>query len=166
MRKPSLLSALTLALVPAVGCGDDSNESSARAGTISKQEYIARSGKICERTEQKAAAAFERIVGQEHPTPGHEQAFMAKAQRFFNEAVIPAMSENVNRRRALPARKGDERKIEAIIAAGEEALARFKDVAADRTTLQALFEEEIPDPAKEFDDLSRSYGIDKCGGGQ
>jgi hypothetical protein len=80
--------------------------------------------------------------------------------------VIPAISENVNRRRALPARKGDERKIEAIIAAGEEALARFKDVAADRTTLQALFEEEIPDPAKEFDDLSRSYGIDKCGGGQ
>jgi hypothetical protein len=149
-----ILIALTAAL--AAGCGD---------GGISKPEYIARSGAICESTAQKAGAQFKRIVGREgRPPPGQERRYLAKAQRFLTEAAIPIIRENLDRRRKLPTPAGDEAEIKAIIAAGEKALSGFEDIAADPAKIRALFEGKLADPANKFDALSRSYGIDKCGG--
>jgi len=141
-------------------CGDEGSE------TMSKAEYIARSNAMCERSAEKAADQFKRIVGEEGPPPpGQEQRFLVKAQRFLKEAAIPTIRENIEERRRLPAPHGDEDKIEAIIAAGESALVGFERIAADQTQVRALFEGKIPDPATEsFDALSRRYGIDKCGG--
>jgi hypothetical protein len=151
MRRASLLISLVLSFVPAVGCSDDdSNESSARAKTISKQQYIARSNAVCERIGSRI--------------PRQERAFLVTTQRFLQQAAIPAIRENVERRRALPTPDGEEQAIDAIIAAGQRALAGFEQIGADRAKLRALFEGEIPDPARRSDALSRSYGIDKCGG--
>ena len=168
MYKASLLIPLGLALASTIGCGDDdSNDSSARAETISKQQYIARSGAICESTGQKAGVQFERIVGSETPrTPGQERRYLVKAQRFLSEAAIPIIRENIERRHDLPAPAGDEGEIEAIFAAGEKALVGFQDVASDPAKTRALFEGKLADPAAQFDALSRRYGIDKCGGDQ
>lgn len=161
MRKAIALIALVVAAVPVTGCGDDDDDE-----RISKQEYITRSNALCEQTSAKAEAAFERMVGQDHPAPGEEQAFLAKTQRFYVEAAVPAIRQNVVSRRALPAPAGDEREVEAIIAAGEEALDQFDRIAEDRAQLKALFTGELRDPATRFDALSRRYGIDKCGGDQ
>lgn len=109
MRNATTLTAFVLAAVPVMGCGDDED-----AG-ISRQEYIARSGAICDSTAQKSEVAFKR---------------------------------------------------EAIIAAGEKALRGFDEVASGRAKTRALFEGKLADPAKEFDALSRRYGIAKCGGDQ
>jgi hypothetical protein len=157
MRKAIPLIVLTLASVTA-GCGDDEDEG------ISREEYIARSGAICERTGQQAG---EQFVGEEGPPPpGEEERFLTNAQRFLKEGAIPNIRQNIDERRKLPAPEGDEEQIEAIIAAGEEALVGFERVAADRSQVRGLFEGKIPDPATEFDALSRRYGIDKCGGDQ
>jgi hypothetical protein len=171
VRKAILLIPLTLALLPALGCGEDDSNGTAAAKTnegsdaVSKQEYIDRSGNICERTGQKASEQFKRIVGEEgRPGPGEEQRFLANAQRFLREAAIPTIRENVDARRELPVPEGDEEEIQAILAAGEKALAGFEQVVSDESRVRALFEGKIPDPAKKFDALSRSYGIDKCGG--
>jgi hypothetical protein len=165
MRRASLLISLVVSFVPAVGCSDDdSNESSARAETISRQQYIARSNAVCERTGQKADAAFNRMVGQQSRIPRQERAFLVKTQRLFQQAAIPAIRGNVERRRALPTPDGEEQAIDAIMVAGQRALAGFEQIGADRAKLRALFEGDIPDPARRFDALSRSYGIDKCGG--
>jgi hypothetical protein len=169
LRKAIRVIPVVVALVGAIGCGEDrSSGFSARADgdAISKREYVARSNAHCERTGQKADGAFKRIVGQPQPTPGEEREFMVKTPRFFQQAAIPAIRENVDRRAALPAPDGDEQEIEAIIAAGRKALAGFEEIAADRAKLRALFEGEILDPARRFDALSREYGIDKCGGDQ
>ena len=160
MRRAIPLVVLTLASV-AAGCGDDDDEG------ISRAEYIERSGAICERTGKQAGEQFERIVGEEGPPqPGEEERFITRAQRFLKEGAIPAIRQNIDERRELPTPKGDEEQIEAIIAAGEEALVGFERVAADRSRVRGLFEGKIPDPAREFDALSRRYGIDKCGGDQ
>jgi hypothetical protein len=152
---------VALASVHVAGCGGDGG------GGISKQQYIARSNAICERTKQQADAQFKAIVGEEGPPkPGQEQLFITKAQRFLREAAIPSIRENVAERRKLESPQGDEAKTKAIIAAGDRALAGFERVAADRAQVRGLFEGKLPDPAKEFDALSRSYGIDKCGGDQ
>ena len=160
MRKAIPLIVLALTAVSA-GCGDDDDEG------ISREEYIARSGAICERTGQQAGVQFERIVGEEgRPPPGEEERYIANAQRFLEEAAIPIIRSNIEQRRELPTPEGDEEQIEAIFAAGERALDGFERVAADRSRVRALFEGQIPDPATEFDALSRRYGIQKCGGDQ
>ena len=153
------LVALVAASLLIAACGDEDGK------TVSKAEYIARSNAICERTGQKAADQFKRIVGEEGPPPpGQEQRFLVKAQRFLKEAAIPTIRENLDARRQLPAPAGDEDRIEAIFAASERAVDGFERIAADRSQVRKLFEGKIPDPAKEFDALSRHYGIDKCGG--
>lgn len=160
MRRAIPLIVLTLASVTA-GCGDNEDEG------ISREEYIARSGAICERTGQQAAEQFERIVGEEGPPPpGEEERFITRAQRFLKEGAIPAIRQNIDERRELPSPEGDEEQVGAIIAEGERALVGFEQVAANRGQVRGLFEGKIPDPATRFDALSRRYGIDKCGGDQ
>jgi hypothetical protein len=161
--KATILPVGLAAIALVAGCGDDDNDADSEG--LSRSDYIARSGAICESTAQKAEVAFKRIVGKEGPPPpGEEQAFLVKAQRFLAEGAIPIIRENVDRRRELPAPAGDEGEIEAIIAAGEKALVGFDDVASDPAKTRALFEGKLADPAKQFDALSRKYGIDKCGG--
>lgn len=150
-----LIAAGLAAAALAAGCGDDDNDD--RAAAPSKSEYIASSNALCERTQAKAGEAFERIIGKGRPSA-------AEAQRFVAEGVVPSIRENVAGREALTAPAGDEAEVEAIIAAGRETLAGFERVAADRSRSVALMRGQLPDPATEFDSLSRAYGIERCGG--
>lgn len=145
MRPASLLACALIAF-GAGACGSNApDKTAAPAEAVSKRQYVARSGAICERTGQKAGEQFKRIVGAEGPPPpGEEQRYLAKAQRFLKEAAIPIIRENVDARRTLRAPEGDEQQIDAIIAAGEKALTGFEEVAADRSRVRALFEGKIP----------------------
>ncbi len=134
------------------GCGDDPQ------AHIAKSEYVARSNAICASTEKAAERAFARIVGKGHPTG-------QRAQRFLAEGVVPAIRRNVAQRAALPTPAGDEEKIRAILAAGWRALAGFERVAADQAQTAALFRGRGPDPSRDFDALSKRYGIAQCAGG-
>jgi hypothetical protein len=147
-----VVAALAAGLV-AAGCGDDDSDEEA----VTQNEYIAGSNAICERTQSQVDEPYQRIIGEGRPTP-------TEAQRFLADAVLPAMRENVSEREALTGPAGDEAEIEAMIAAGREAIAGFEQVAANRSKTVALFRGELRDPATEYDSRSRAYGIDGCGG--
>ena len=145
----------------ATACGGDNG-----GEALSKSEYIARSNAICDRTAKKAEVQFKSIVGAERPRRGEEQRYVTNAQRFLRSGAIPIIRENLDDRRALAAPEGDEPEIEAILAAGEEAIAGFERIAADKSRVEALFRGQTRDPATEFDARSRRYGIESCGGDQ
>jgi hypothetical protein len=145
----------------AAACGGDND-----GEALSKSEYIARSNAACERSAKKSEVQFKSIVGAERPRRGEEQRYVSNAQRFLRVAAIPIIRSNLDYRRALAAPKGDEEEIEAIIAAGEKAIAGFERIAADRSRVEALFRGQTRDPATEFDTRSRRYGIKSCGGDQ
>ena len=157
MFKALFLVAIASLFATACGSGNDNK-------ALSKPEYIARSNAICQRTSKEAGVQFNRIVGSERPKRGEEQRYLSKAQRFLKQAAIPIIRENLTDRRALGAPEGDEKQIDAIIAAGEKAITGFEQIAADRSRVEGLFRGRIPDPAKRFDALSRRYGINHCGG--
>jgi hypothetical protein len=159
MHKTILLVVTASLFVPA--CGGDSE-----GDALSKSEYIARSNAICESSANKSEVQFKRIVGAERPRRGEEQRYVSKAQRFLRVAVIPIIREGLDDRRALAAPTGDEQEIKAIIAAGEKAIAGFERIAADQSSVEALFRGRTTDPATEFDARSRRYGIKSCGGDQ
>jgi hypothetical protein len=159
LRAPVTISVAVVASLFAVACGGD-NDSEA----LSKNEYIARSNAICQRTAKKAEVQFKRIVGAQRPKRGEEQRYLTNAHRFLKVAAIPIIRENLEDRRALVAPKGDKEEIDAILAAGEEAIAGFERIAADRSRVEALFRGKLRDPATEFDARSKSYGIEHCAG--
>jgi len=154
--KRLIAAVLAVGALTAAGCGGDDDDEGAEEP--SKSEYIASSNALCKESEAVAAEGFERIIGSGRPSP-------AEAQRVLREAVIPAIRRNVGEREALVPPEGDEAEVEAIISAGNEAVAGFEEVAADRRQVEALFRGELRDPATEFDSLSREYGIEQCAGG-
>lgn len=153
--KPMLVSAGLAALALGAGCGDDNSDKQG----LSKQDYITQSGAICTANGKKAGVAFKRIFEGAPRTP-------ATAQRFVKEAVVPIFSDSVSRRAKLPAPGGDEKEVAAINSSGRQALAGFKQIAAKPSSSADLMRGKITDPAKEYDALSRRYGIAKCGGDQ
>jgi hypothetical protein len=159
---PKALSTISVVVATslfAVACGGDND-----GAALSKSEYIARSNAICQRTAKKAEVQFKRIVGAERPKRGEEQSYLTKAHRFLKAAAIPTIRENLEDRRALAAPKDDKEEIDAILAAGEEAIAGFERIAADRSRVEALFRGQLRDPATEFDARSKRYGIEHCAG--
>jgi hypothetical protein len=146
---------LTVALaavgLAATACGDDDST------TISKAQYVAQSNAICTSTQKASGEAFVRIVGKGHPTP-------RQAQRFLTESVVPQMRRNVAERAQIPVPAGDAEQVRAILAAGRRAIAAFEQIATDRAQTAALFRGASPDPAREFDALSKRYGIAHCSG--
>ena len=146
--------AIAVAALLAAGCGDD-EESDA----LTKQQYIAKAGASCERSGKQAGEAFERIIGDRQPTP-------ALAQEFVAEGVVPPFRSGLEEREALAAPEGDEDQIEAINAAGRDALAEFEEIATDRARSASLMRGQLPDPATKVDTLNRRYGVQKCGGAE
>ena len=153
LKTLSVTAFIAIALLLA-SCGGDNGKS------ISKREYIARSNAICEKTGKQAGEQYGRIVGTGRPT----QEKVPRFQRFLSEAVVPNLRRNVEERGKVPAPEGDEEEVKAIISAGRNAVAGFSRIAADRPGAEALWRGEAADPATEFDELSKGYGIDKCAG--
>ena len=136
-----------------IACGDDEDEDE----TISKADYIAKSADICASSGSRANSDFKRLVEGEPRTA-------ATAQRFVSESVVPLFRRSVSRRERLPAPEGDEREIEAMMAAGRKALAGFERAAATPSLSLSLMQGKTADPATDFDTRSRRYGIKECGG--
>jgi hypothetical protein len=146
--------AAVAAVLIAPGCGDDAGETEA-AGP-SKEEYTARANQICVESRQEAEAVFEQEGFSGRPTA-------VEAQRAL-QGLVPVMRRSFGGRAALEAPEGDEETIDAIDAAGKEALAEFERISEDRAASLALMTGRTPDPATEADRLSGEYGIAECAG--
>ena len=116
---------LALGLVlAAAGCGGGGETTSAYppgvARPIDKVEFLREAESICESTNARVEAAADDLVGGRNaPPPG-------EVRRIVIGIVIPALEAEVAAISSLGAPAGDEREIEAIIAAVEAGIAELR----------------------------------------
>jgi hypothetical protein len=136
-----------------VGCGDDDDEdtfSPLVAEPLPKVEFLAEADRICHASEaQIEAAADDLVEGRRDPAPG-------EVERVANAIVVPALEGEVKAIRALGAPAGDERQVEAILAATERGIGQI-----ERDPRGLL--EGVPPGLREAQRLAERYGSVECG---
>ena len=145
-----LIGVLGVAAVGA-GCGGG-GESDATAGDQpSKSLFVKKANAVCLRNWEEAREGYDEFV---KANGGPETAFDDgdSATEYVDDVIIPNKEQLVDELRELGAPSGDEKKVDAIIAAYEEAI----EVA-----------EESPERAKDevfryATDLAQEYDLFRC----
>jgi hypothetical protein len=149
-----LLPAALVAIALAAGCESDDDPK-----PLSKTEFIARAGAICEHNKAKAGRVFERKfadLGNRQPTAAESQRLLATLL-----PIIRASGEGIA---TLEPPEGDEDRIETYLAAYERAAAEMERIASDPDRTRALMTGALEDPFKKPDGMAGEYGIEKCSG--
>ncbi len=135
-----------------MGCGGGDETTSTYppgvARPIDKVEFLREADRICESTNARVEAAADDLVGGREPPPG-------EVRRIVIGIVIPALQAEVDAISSLGAPEGDERKVEAIIAAVERGI---DELEAD--PLSAL--DGPPPSLREAGRLAAAYGSRVC----
>ena len=145
---------LALALVPAAGCGGDSERevASGSPGAPTKSQFLERADEICLSYESQIEAAGDELFS------GGRRPSAAEAREFAAGVAIPKLREEIEAIRALGVPEGDERPVEAILAAaarGVEQIRRDPEVLIGAA----------PPALREAGRLARRYGSRECGAG-
>jgi hypothetical protein len=149
-----LLPAGFVAIALAAGCGGNDDHKA-----LSKSEFIAQAGAICEHSKAKAGRVFERKfagLGNRRPTEAESQRLLATML-----PIIRASGEGIA---TLEPPEGDEERIETYLAAYERAAAEMEQIANDPDRTRALMTGALEDPFKKADGMAGEYGIEKCSG--
>jgi hypothetical protein len=113
-RGAFVAAAMVIALVVA-GCGG--GDSSTAAGSISKEDFIAKADAICEKgTKRLQAAIFAALKKPQNLTKVNE----AEQIKIVTTAMVPNVSREAKELRALGVPEDDEEKVDAMISALEE----------------------------------------------
>lgn len=148
-------SSVGLLLVASIllGCGGDNGPddfSPVVAEPLSKVEFLRDADRICFSSEARIeAAADDLVTARRDPDP-------AEVERIAISLVVPALETEVRAIRALGAPDGDEREVEAILAATEQGIAAIED--DPRGLLDG-----IPAPLRRARQLAERYGSQQCG---
>lgn len=148
MQKKALIITALLALAAALvgGCGGSSS-----SATPSKQDFVKEADFICNKELQRREEALQQINSEvPSKTKATSVAFREKAVR----KVMAVYEEATEKLGELQAPKGDEKTVEAIVAAREEAAQRV--LADPETALKSSI------PFKKSDELAKAYGLEKC----
>jgi hypothetical protein len=141
----AVVACVALALL-AAGCGGDKK-------TLSKDEFVQRSGEICTKANTKLEAAgreFFKSGSGAQPTEAE----------FVDEKVVPILQKDLlDPIEALGAPKGDEKQIDAVLAAGRDGLNRLQK---NPESIKAP-PGSAKDPLRRFGQLAKAYGL-TCGG--
>lgn len=140
---------VALALAGCGGGGDDATYPAGVSRPLDKVEFLAEADRICASTNARVeAAADDLATGRRDPPP-------AEVRRVVIGVAIPALESEVRAIRAIGAPAGDEREIDAIIAATEEGIEQIR--ADPQGALNG------PPPAlRRAGRLARSYGSAEC----
>jgi hypothetical protein len=149
-----LLPAGLVAIALAAGCGGDDDHSQ-----LSKSEFIARAGAICEHNKAKAGRVFKRKFA----SLGNRQPTAAESQRLL-ATLLPIIRASGDGIATLDPPEGDEERIETYLAAYERAAAEMEEIASDPDRTRALMTGKLEDPFKKPDGIAGKYGIAKCSG--
>jgi hypothetical protein len=152
-RRMSGAALLAMLLVPAAGCGGESERQSPEpSGPPTKAEFLERADEICLSYESQIEAAGDELFARRRrPSP-------AEARDFASEVAIPKLREEIEAIRALGVPEGDEQPIEAILAAaarGIEQIRRNPEVLIGAA----------PPALRKAGRLARRYGSRECGSG-
>lgn len=150
-----LIGVTTTALVLA-GCGgggDKSEGSEVNASSISKAQFVKEANAICKKGSDKMHSDYMAFSNEKNDNPTPSQA---EYKEFVNTVVAPNVTREIDEIRAIGAPKGDEERVEAIIAALEEGLEKTREkpelaLSANRE----IFAQAIK--------LATAYGLTVCG---
>jgi hypothetical protein len=149
-----LLPAGAVVIALASGCGGGNG-----ATALSKSEFIAQAGAICERNKAKADRVFKRdFADLEHRRPT-----LAESQRMV-ATMLPIIRDSGAAIARLVPPVGDEERIRSYITAHEKAAVEMEHIASDPKWTRALMTGKLEDPFVEPDRMAGDYGIKKCSG--
>jgi len=169
MNQPVFLVAFGLSLLLALGgCGGSDGadtQKSAHAiadGTesqalpLSKAEFVKRASAICTETKERSAAGY-REYSQENAVPSSGPGLAAKAAELIETVFVPIYGRQVEEIGALGVPKGDEKEVNAILAAMRKGIegARKEPLAFIRGAASL----------NRASKLAVAYGLPACGNG-
>lgn len=152
-----IVGALAAGLI-AAGCGSDDNTDkqsfgtsvgSASTSSLSKAEFIAQAGAICESSNQQLNQAGQALGP--NPTP-------EEVDSFVSDNLVPSIQQQIDDIGALGAPAGDEQTVTAILDAADSAL---QQIEADPTLITG----NGSDPFAQANQLADDYGLAACGSG-
>lgn len=136
--KPPLsicLSSLLAAILLSAGCGGGGDDG------ISKAEFISSADAICKKLHDELDAKSQGITKRD------------AAVEFFKDEAIPSAQDEIDQIRALGSPEGDEKTVDALLSAVQDALDRAK---ADPSSIDDHTFDEA-------DKLAQGYGLAECG---
>jgi hypothetical protein len=145
-----------LALV-AAGCGGGggSTESSESTSSLSKAAFVKQGNAICAKTEEEVTAGVAKFT-KEHGFSEKKPPSATQIAELAEAVLVPKVRKQIEEIRALGIPSGDEKEVEAIFAAAEEAL---KETEEDPT----VFGSGGIGPFAKANELAREYGLTVCG---
>lgn len=146
-----LLAALVLVVVAGCGSGDD-DEGGEETQTLTKVEFIEQGDKICEEAEERSESEAEQFA--EDNGFELEKASKEEIEEAITEVLVPALNQQAEEIKALGAPEGDEKRVEAIVAALQDGASEVADEP------KLAFEGQ---PLKEASRLAKDYGFKVCG---
>jgi hypothetical protein len=141
------------ALLLSAGCGGDEAENEFPPGVAqapTKVEFLREADRICFAQDARIEAAADDLA----TGPGEPPA--AQVRRLALGIVVPALEAEVRAIGALPVPAGDEREVEAILAATERGIAQIE---ADPARLV----DGPPPGLRAAGRLAEEYGSQQCG---
>jgi hypothetical protein len=139
---------LTLALTFSA-CGGAGGGTSDSGPSLTKAQFLKKGNAICVQARQEIEKVYGRYTKKPHPD--------ALLNRLSQELVIPATKKEVSRLRALGAPRGEEGRVERILAAIEEGI---ENGERDRRTLRATGGTEYA--FQKALELEVDYGLERC----
>lgn len=138
--------------VAIAGCGGGGGGTTAE---ISKTAFVKQANEICVKTQEQASSEFRTYLtqhGSQIQSPAQEKAAQVEVGETI---VIPAKQQEVEELRALGSPHGDEKRVEAIVAAYDEGI----EIAEEHP------EEATKDGTEAFgkaERLATTYGLEGC----
>jgi hypothetical protein len=139
--------------VALAGCGGDNGPddfSPVVSEPLSKVEFLREADRVCFASETQIEAAADDLV------TGPDEPDAREVQRVALRIVVPALESEVSAIRAIGAPPGDEREVEAILAATEAGIAAIE--ADPRALLDG-----VPPELTRAQRLAEAYGSAQCG---
>lgn len=153
-RFVALLAALAALAIVVAGCGSGGG-STESTSSLTKAEFVKKGNAICAKTEKEVAEGVAKFT-KEHNFSEKKPPTAKQIAELAEEVLVPKVRKQIDEIRALGIPSGDEKEVEAIFAAAEEAL---KETEED----PSVFGKGGVGPFVKANKLSREYGLTVCG---
>jgi hypothetical protein len=158
--RAATLSLIILAVVAISACGDDDNgaDSAATAGTVetsslTKAQLVKQADEICAKGNEDL---LERLDAYMVKNDSGSKSGGELAAEGVQEVVLPEVEAQIEEIESLGAPSGDEKQIEAFLAAqrrGVESLESRRSISLTS---------DLEPPFREAGNLARDYGFEAC----
>jgi hypothetical protein len=151
---PALLVGALVAML-AVGCGGGSSggDTEVTVSSMSKAEFIKKADAVCKKGSEAITADYGEFLREHKGVKNPTEALFSE---LVDRVVAPNLEREVEEIRALGAPKGQEARVEAVLAAVERSLTTAEE--EPRNVIN-----DMPKVFGEADKVAKQYGFRVCG---